>query len=204
MFKSLKKLFKKKGSQDKSLEQGILNEQISKSLNDFKNRPIYKVLSGEIIDKTPNDELLQVIFDNLCEKFPKDYTKEYSTLLTFSKSLQTIYVIWWLEAEVNNGGFNQYYANSSGQYATMVPDALMLIGAKKFAELVSKANFIYETENERITRYQDGTVEGFSKSYKENPLSDCDDVFFELYKTEKLYNLQIEFIRKNKLDFIDK
>ena len=204
MFKSLKKLFKKTGDQDKPSEQDILNEQISKSVNDFKNRPIYKVLTEEIIDKTPDDELLQVIFDNICEKLQEGQDTEYQTLLTISKSQQAIYAIWWLEAEVNNGGFNQYYANSSVEYAIMTPEALMLIEANKFSDLVSKSNFIYQSENEKITHHQDGTVEGFSKSYNDNPLNHFDDEFFELYKTEKLNKLQIEFIRKNKFDFIDK
>jgi len=190
--------------ENKSQKMDSVNEQIRKSTEDFLNRPIYKVLTGEIIDKTPDDQLLQVVFDNLSEKLPKDFSKEYTTVLTFSKPQQAVYVIWGLQAEINNGGFNQYYFNSSGQFAKMTPGALRLVGATKFADLVAKANGIFEIENKKITKHQDGTLEGFSKSYNDNPLNHFDDEFYKLYKTEELDKLQIEFIRKNKNDFIDK
>ncbi len=170
----------------------------------FMNRPIYKELTEDIIDKTSDDDLLQTIFDDLIEKFPKDYRKIYETVLLFSKGRQAIYMIWCLEAKVNNGGFNQYYYNPSGQYAEHTPEALKLINANKFADLVTKANNIFETEHEKITENQDGTLEGFSKSYNDNPLNDLDGEFYELNKNEELQKLQIEFIRKNKNEFIDK
>jgi hypothetical protein len=47
--------------------------------------------------------------------------------------------VWELEAEVNNGGFHQYFWNSSG---TLVPDAagaLRAIGASKMSKIVEQA-----------------------------------------------------------------
>jgi len=161
-----------------------------------------KVLTVQIIDTTSDDELLQVVFDNLIEKLPKDYNKEYQTVLTWPKPQQAIYTIWWLEAEVNNGGYNQFYANSSGQFYKLLPGALKLVGAMKFADLTERANKTYESENKKITEHQDGTLEGFSKSYDDNPLNKFDTEFYDLYKTENLQQLQVDFIRKHKLEFI--
>jgi hypothetical protein len=48
--------------------------------------------------------------------------------------------IWWLEADVNNGGFDQYYFNSSGDSAYYAPLALRTIGAPIMAGIVEKAN----------------------------------------------------------------
>ena len=42
--------------------------------------------------------------------------------------------IWALEAEVNNGGFSQYFFNSSGATAGFVHEALMIVGALKTAD----------------------------------------------------------------------
>jgi len=162
-------------------------------------------LTAEIIDATPDSELLFIINDNLSDKASKgDYTKEYEIVSSWTKSQQAIYIIWWLEAEVNNGGFNQFYFNSSGQFYKQLPDALKLIGAYKFADLIQRANEIFEKENEQITKYQDGTLEGFSKSYENNPLNDFDNEFHALYKSESLFQLQIDYIRQHKQDFIDK
>jgi len=199
MFESLLKLFglSKKAKADKEL-----NKQIEKSIQDFMNRPIYRKLTAEIIDSTSDDTLLQTVFDNLSEKFSTDKS-EYETVFEFNKSQQAIYVIWALEAEVNNGGFNQYYTNSSGQFANLTSDALKLIGANKFSDLIAEVDEIYNSQKEIITKYQDGTPEGFSKSYEDNPLNKYDNEFHAYYKYEDLMKLQTNFIRKNKNDFID-
>lgn len=181
-----------------------LDEQIANSVDAFKNRPIHKKLTEQIIDTTSNDNLLQVIFDNLSEKQPTDYKKEYETTMSWNKSRQAIYMIWLLEAEVNNGGYNQFYSNSSGQFYKHLPDALKLIGANKFADLTKRANETFERENPKITQHQDGTLEGFNKSYDGNPLNRYDDEFYNLYKIENLQQIQVDFIRKNKKEFIDK
>ena len=61
----------------------------------------------------------------------------------------------------------------------------------------------FKKEYEKITKHQDGTLEGFSKSYENNPLNDQDDKFYALYKDENLQQIQIEYIRKHKKDFVD-
>jgi hypothetical protein len=45
-----------------------------------------------------------------------------------------------LEREINNGGFNQFYFNSSGNFAHETIDSLKAIGANKTSEIVKKAN----------------------------------------------------------------
>ena len=48
--------------------------------------------------------------------------------------------VWMLEAEVNNGGFDQYYFNSAGDLALQTVVALKAIGAENTASLLSAAN----------------------------------------------------------------
>ena len=181
-----------------------MNEQLANSVEAFKNRPIHKELTEQIIDTTADENLLQVVFDNLSEKQTTDYEKEYETVMSWNKSRQAIYMIWALEAEVNNGGYNQFYSNSSGQFYKHLSDALKLVGANKFADLTKRANETFEKENPKITQHQDGTLEGFSKSYDDNPLNKFDDEFYDLYKTENLQQVQVDFIRKHKTEFTDK
>ena len=54
---------------------------------------------------------------------------------------------------------------------------------------------------ERITKHQDGTLDGFSKSYEDNPLNNFDTEFYALYKTENLQQLQVDFVRRRKSQF---
>ena len=102
-------------------------DQLAKSVDAFKNRPIYKELTEQVIETTSDDNLLQVVFDNLSEKQPDNYEKEFEIVMSWNKSRQAIYMIWALEAEVNNGGYNQFYFNSSGQFYKYLPDALRLV-----------------------------------------------------------------------------
>jgi hypothetical protein len=47
--------------------------------------------------------------------------------------------VFWLDAEINNGGFDQFFYNSSGNHANETAAALEEIGAGHTAELVRKA-----------------------------------------------------------------
>jgi len=47
--------------------------------------------------------------------------------------------IWALESEVNNGGFSQYFFNSSNESAGFVAEALETVGAQKTADICRRA-----------------------------------------------------------------
>ena len=47
--------------------------------------------------------------------------------------------VWWLEGEVNNGGFHQYFLNSAGDASEETICALREIGAAKTASLLDQA-----------------------------------------------------------------
>ena len=47
--------------------------------------------------------------------------------------------LWELESEVNNGGFSQYFVNSSAESAYFVVKALTTIGAPKTADICQRA-----------------------------------------------------------------
>lgn len=168
------------------------------------NKPsIQAPLTEQIIDTTSDDMLLEIVYDNLFRKLSAAYDKDYEIVLSWNKSRQAIYMISRLEAEVNNGGYNQFYFNSSGQFAAALPEALKLVGATKFADLTERANSTFEKEKSKITEDQDGTVEGFSKSYENNPLNKFDEEFYKLNDVENLQKIQVDYIRKNKKEFTD-
>ncbi len=56
-----------------------------------------------------------------------------------SAAQRVFFLVWELESEVNNGGFWQYFYNSSGKYAPQVVDALTEIGANQCSEIVKQA-----------------------------------------------------------------
>jgi len=58
---------------------------------------------------------------------------------TLNEKEKATFTIWWLEAEVNNGGFQQYFWNSAGDHADVALKSLKKIGAYQTATLLEEA-----------------------------------------------------------------
>lgn len=56
---------------------------------------------------------------------------------------QILVTIWALEGNVSNGGFSQYYFNSSDDLAWFAPTALRRIGAHRTAAITERANALF-------------------------------------------------------------
>ncbi|PVY39630.1 DMP19 family protein [Pontibacter virosus] len=179
-------------------------EAIDASIEAFLNRTIYKELTTEILKSIPDHELEQTVYDNIYAIIGEDYENELDNVRKLTKGQQAIFSTWMVEAEVNNGGFNQFYFNSSGQYANMAVDGFETVGAVKFAELMKEANRVYASIEKNLEKFDDGTLESFSASYKENPLNDLDDKFYKLGESESLSGLKARYIRENIDQFITK
>lgn len=106
-----------------------------------------------------------------------------------------------LEREINNGGFNQFYFNSSGDFSQETVIALLDIEAKKTAEIVKKANaqFINGTvPKNRIERQNQ--IELIEEKAQET-WGKCDSKFYQYQ--DNLIELLIAFVIKNKADFVN-
>jgi Domain of unknown function (DUF4375) len=200
MISALLKLFGCSGQEKKMTDRE--SDEMQKVFEDFEKRPIYKVLTVDIVKNIKDENLEQAIIDNIQTKFNKDFSNEGDVVRSLSKGQKAIYVTWILEAEVNNGGFNQFYFNSSGKLADLGEGAFKTIGAIQFADLVGQANSIYDVTKEDLEKYDDGTIESFSKSYDQNPLNDLDEKFYKLYKDEPLNQIKVKYIRDNVKEFV--
>jgi len=57
-----------------------------------------------------------------------------------SASERVFILVWEVEAEVNNGGFHQFFFNAAGNRASVTAAALRTIGAERTASIVDRAN----------------------------------------------------------------
>lgn len=71
--------------------------------------------------------------------------KEDEKLLAkrFSPGQKALYFFWYLDAEVTNGGFIQFYWNDNRKYVPPIIDGLKLIGDTSMLDLVNKADLEY-------------------------------------------------------------
>jgi hypothetical protein len=105
-----------------------------------------------------------------------------------------------IEREVNNGGFNQFFLNSSGNYAHETIDSLKIVGAEKTANILQLA----------IDQFPDKKVPKNSTDRQktvENILVVATEVWEELDQTffdynDNLNDLNIDYIKANKADFL--
>ena len=111
-----------------------------------------------------------------------------------SKKEQAIYSIWWLEAEVNNGGFHQYFWNSAGDHADVALKSLNDIGASKTASLLKKAiDIAFEGKLPKSRTERQNQLE-IDEDSKMDELSDLDSEFYSysenFYKMLDVYVVQ--------------
>jgi len=113
---------------------------------------------------------------------------------------QTLYFVRELEAQVGNGGFNQYFFNAGGNFAYETVDALTVIGAKQTAEILKKAIDAFGCEiPKNWSDRQDLLIEKETDDEFGDILSDCDAEFHEY--NEDLNDLNYRYIMKNKEQF---
>lgn len=84
---------------------------------------------------------------------------------------QLVYIVDRFEAEVNNGGFDQFFLNTSGDAAALLPDALRTLNLPELASMAERANAQFpdgpsRDRSERLTQ-MDNLPESASEVWNE-------------------------------------
>lgn len=101
-----------------------------------------------------------------------------------------------LEREINNGGFSQYFFNSSGDFAHKTVKSLQTIGANKTADILQKAIDQFPNSNVPENRTERQEILEQIQETAELIWEELDQKFFNY--EDDLNTLNIEFVRKNK------
>jgi hypothetical protein len=112
---------------------------------------------------------------------------------------QVFFLVWWLEAEVNNGGFEQYFWNSAGDRAAATTEALDAIGAPLTADTLRQA----------MSRFPGGSPPT-DQTTRQDVLADLQDELGDVFSTEDtaffeyqedLSSLLGDYVRRHREDF---
>lgn len=151
-------------------------------------------LDPTILASIADDEVEYAILDYVHAKINNRYDEEAAILAAMPAGIRALYVTSGVEDEVNNGGFNQYYWNSTGRFADDAVKAFEFFSARKHAELMQEANRIHAAEQAQIEKFKaQGTLQAFSDSYKVSKLGPLDERFYKL--DENLSALRVAKIR---------
>lgn len=104
-----------------------------------------------------------------------------------------------LEREINNGGFNQYFINSSGDFTHQTIQSLLAIGATTTADILQKA--INQFPNKKVPQVKDERIELVEQIEEtaNEVWEELDGKFFEY--ADDLNTLNLNFVRQNKANF---
>ncbi len=99
----------------------------------------------------------------------------------------------WLEGEINNGGFDQYFFNIAGDHAQETVSALQTIGANYTAELLKQSFTVFQNkEPPRDLSKRRSELKNIGKK-NERILSELDEKF-NAY-TDPIGTLLVEYIK---------
>lgn len=100
-----------------------------------------------------------------------------------------------LEREINNGGFDQFYFNSSGNFAEETVRSLKAVGAHKTAEILFRANSVFSEGNvPKDQEPRQRLVEAIEKDGN-NQWQQLEDKFMAY--EDDLNSLNMSYIRTN-------
>ena len=136
-------------------------------------------LDSATLRSIKDEDLDHAISWYVSEKLYGKAKSENATLDAEPRGVRVFYMTWLVEVEVANGGFNQYFWNSSSAWATQTPDALAEIGAAEAAELLRGAIALAAKEapmREKLKAHP-SVLQGFSESYKHSKLEEYDAAF---------------------------
>ena len=117
----------------------------------------------------------------------------------FSPAEKAIYIIYQLEAEVNNGGFAQFLYNSSGNFANETAAALRSIGAEEIAAICDRAFSAFGQPIPKDWTERDAFLDDAITDEIDDILSQCDSDFYAY--PDNLTELCYDFIMAHREQF---
>lgn len=107
--------------------------------------------------------------------------------------------VWGLDGEVNNGGFDQYYFNSSGDHALDVVASLKAIDARRTANLLRQANALFGKAGPPPNCFARQRQLDELGDAKKKTMKEIEEIFFK--DEDKLEQLLEAYICKHADDF---
>ncbi len=116
-----------------------------------------------------------------------------------SQGQKALYFFWYLDADVDNGGFIQFYYNKTDHYLPSIIEGLDFLKDKKMLTLINKADELVQ-QNETLFK-KATTISAFSKLYdKLTEFSKLDDKYMKL--RDNTITLIENYIRQNPKEFV--
>lgn len=126
-------------------------------------------------------------------------TRYGDDMSVLSKAERIFYITQALEMEVNNGGFSQFFYNSSGNFSGELVSAFTAIGAKATAAICRKAIAAFGRDIPVDRDEREKMLDEMDSDEIDEILDECDSAFYDY--EDDLNELNYNFVMKNKESF---
>lgn len=128
-----------------------------------------------------------------------DKESEIELAKRLSPGQKALYFFWYLDGEVTNGGFIQFYWNGIRHYLPAILEGLKLIGDKEMVALVEKADKVYLKDQAKFD--VEDSQKNFERLYNEvTDFEELDLKYFDIH--DNSMELLEKYIRGNVEDFV--
>lgn len=172
-------LFKKKNKRVKSVD----------AFNKIWEMDIHDIWTLE-----NSHDFVIAIYGWICKKCA--YGDEMDAL---SEAERVFYIAQLCESEVNNGGFAQFFFNSSGNFSCELVHAFTEIGAMKTAQICKAALGAFGKELPARLDERQVALDILGSDEVDKILEECDSAFYKY--EDDLTSLNYTYIQKNKSSF---
>lgn len=155
----------------------------------------YEELKTDELSGINDSELKEAVMSWMWGKVDGNWENQYEIITSLSEPCQYVYACYTVMDELENGGFEQVFYNSSREFVLMAREGFENLGSEAYRSMMDKAITIYEENKVLYESYRDGTVEGFSNLYKEKLFDGLDTEFLD--GREKFYELAVAYIREH-------
>lgn len=130
-------------------------------------------------------DVIEPVWDSLVEW--DDIQAFLAAFAATEATARTLFAAHWLYSEVCNGGFHQFYWNSTGIVAPEAVDAFTAIGMPRTAEIIRRTMSWFPTPYPRNRESRIELLDRHAELHQESrdPFSSDDDEFFKVVNSEK-------------------
>jgi hypothetical protein len=125
-----------------------------------------------------------------------DYGEKVERL---NESQKTVLFVENLEREINNGGFNQFFFNSSGDFTHETVKALKAIKAFKTADIVAKSISVWPNQDVPANRSKRQDMLKQIEPRANLIWNQCDEEFYKYQ--DHIVSLLLDYVKANKSNF---
>ena len=140
----------------------------------------FRHLTPELLASLSADEIAEAIVQHVHLHVAGAWGREAPIIRSLPPAVRAIYTTWLVDAEVNAGGFHQYFFNSSGQYAGDALSGYELLGAEEYAAIMRSAIATFEIDRVRLASFETEDPETHADSAVHAVLREIDQRYYAL------------------------